>query len=135
MKGVDVAIVEGPLERVPSPLVEGAGAVMCFEGIIRPSEAGRFIEAIEYEAYRPMADRVLAELAEEVSRRFGLLYVCARHSVGVVCVGEVSFRLDIASAHRVEGLEAMAWFIDRMKRDMPIWKHPRFARSSERVST
>jgi molybdopterin synthase catalytic subunit len=38
--------------------------------------------------------------------------------------GQCSFRLQVASAHRAEALAAMTEFIDRLKRDVPIWKSP-----------
>lgn len=116
-------IHRGPLGSETAPLAhEGAGALLVFEGVIRPVENGARIEAIDYEMYRPMADDALQSLASDALRRFGLLAVRVRHSEGRVRAGECSFRLEIASAHRAEGLRAAEWFIDRMKQDAPIWK-------------
>lgn len=126
---VNVAILDGPLPPAAPWSVEGAGAILCFDGVVRPIEAGRAIEALDYEVYEPMAQRMLAQLAEQTIERFGLLGLDTAHSRGRVPAGECSFRLRIASAHRAAGLEAMAWFIDQLKRDVPIWKRPVYCES------
>ena len=119
-----VHVVEGPLAPWLPMAFAGAGAVVVFDGVVRPLEDGRTLDAIDYEAYRPMADRQLERLAAEASARHGLVACLAWHSVGRVAVGETSFRLAVASTHRREALAAMDWFIDTMKKDVPIWKRP-----------
>lgn len=128
---IEVVLSEGPLAPEQPGRFPGAGAVVAFEGVIRPDEEGRAITAIEYESYRPMADQQLEHIAKAAADRFGLTGVLVRHSVGLVPAGECSFRLVVASAHRAPALEAMAWFIDTMKRDVPIWKRPKFRVAAE----
>ncbi|MEQ8848992.1 molybdenum cofactor biosynthesis protein MoaE [Botrimarina sp.] len=123
---VEVAMTEGALAR-PAPLAcPGAGAVVVFEGVVRRLEEGREIDALVYEAYQPMAAAELRRLAERTAAEFGLLAVRVEHSTGRVAVGEVSFRLAVASPHRGEALAALGQFIDEMKRSAPIWKAPAF---------
>ena len=125
---VGVRIADGPLPPAPpSRPPDGAGAVLCFEGIVRPEEDSRPLAALDYEAYQPMAEKLLRRLAEEVSARHGLIEVTVEHSRGRVAAGECSFRLTVASRHRPEALRAVEQFVDRMKRDVPIWKTPVFA--------
>ncbi|MEY3023606.1 MAG: molybdopterin synthase catalytic subunit [Planctomycetota bacterium] len=69
-----------------------------------------------------MASRMLEAIAHEEASREGVRSVVAIHSRGRVAVGEVSFLCEVRSAHRAEGLAALGSFIDRMKRDAPIWK-------------
>jgi molybdopterin synthase catalytic subunit len=129
---VSVHIIDGPLPGAPPALeAAGAGVVLAFEGIVRGLEEGRPISALDYEVYRPMAERMLAQLGEELLRRHGLLALSVEHSRGRVGVGQCSFRLRIASAHREESLVAMGSFIDRLKQDVPIWKTPVFIASQE----
>ena len=125
----EVRIVDGPLgpTQATPGLCAGEGAVVVFEGVVRPDEAGRSIAGLVYQAYRPMAERELAELARMAAERFGVLGVRVEHSEGFVPVGRTSFRLTVWSEHRAEALAAMGWFIDEMKRDVPIWKQPRSA--------
>ncbi|MEI7657827.1 MAG: molybdenum cofactor biosynthesis protein MoaE [Phycisphaerae bacterium] len=119
-----VHVMEGPLAPWEPMAFPEAGAVVAFDGVVRPLEDGRVLEALAYEAYRPMADRQLEHLAAEAVTRQGLIACLVWHSVGRVAVGETSFRLVVASAHRREALAAMDWFIDVMKKDVPIWKRP-----------
>ena len=124
----EVHIVDGPLPAAPSPpLVEGAGAVLVFEGIVRDREGDRKIAALDYQSYDPMAQRQLEALGTELIARHGLVSVRVWHSRGRIPVGACSFRLLIAARHRKEALAAMDEFIDRLKRDVPIWKSPVFA--------
>ena len=123
VRTVAVSVVDGPLPRDSAHSdVDNAGALLCFEGVVRPIEQGRRISALDYEAYQPMADNELRRLAEDVVRRHGLLELSVEHSRGRVPAGRCSFRLRVASRHRPEALRAVEEFVDRMKRDVPIWK-------------
>jgi molybdopterin synthase catalytic subunit len=125
---IQIHIVDGALPiRSDAPAIDGAGAVVCFAGIVREIEDGRVLEGIDYEAYLPMAELELRRLAEQVAAEHGLLAIHVHHSRGMVKVGECSFRLLVASAHRKASLAAMDQFIDRMKQDVPIWKQAVFA--------
>jgi molybdopterin synthase catalytic subunit len=118
---VSVSIVTGPL--LPRPAmntIDGAGALVVFEGIVRAREGDREIDALHYETYEPMAQRMLGAIGEDLLSRHALLRLAVEHSRGTV--GECSFRLTVASAHRKEALAAVDEFIDRMKREVPIWK-------------
>ncbi|MEE8331727.1 MAG: molybdenum cofactor biosynthesis protein MoaE [Acidimicrobiia bacterium] len=121
---IPVTIVDGPLSDAAPWSAPGAGAVLSFEGVVRPTEEGADIDALEYDAYRPMAQTMLEELAREMLELHGLEAVTVEHAVGRVAVGQTSFRLRIASQHRVEGLAAAAEFISRMKDDIPLFKIP-----------
>ena len=80
------------------------------------------ISALDYELYDPMAQKQLRTLAEEMILRHEVMGMCVEHSRGRVAIGQRSFRLRVASAHRAEALKATGEFIDRMKQDVPIWK-------------
>jgi len=123
---VQVHILEGPLPAEPTAwdIPPDHGAMITFEGVVRPTEDGKPINALDYEAYEPMASNMLQKLGRGVLEDHRLLGVCVEHSVGRVGVGECSFRLRIASPHRKEALAAMDQFIDLMKRDVPLWKKP-----------
>lgn len=117
-----VTIHEGPVPAPERWVIEGAGALICFEGVVRPTEAEIPIMGLEYQTYDPMAENELRRLAGECMSRFCVLAVLVQHSRGFVPHGACSFRLRLASAHRKEGLAAMDWFIDQMKKVVPIWK-------------
>lgn len=119
---VTVRIVDGPLPASSPWMAEGAGAVCCFEGVVRGEEDGRAIAGLSYQTYDPMAERQLQRLADQAMARFSLLGLRVEHSRGFVPAGGCSLRLRVASRHRKQALAAMDWFIDALKRDVPIWK-------------
>ena len=122
---IAVHIQSGPLAAVAAPFfVPGAGAIVVFEGCVRPLENGHPIIGLEYEAYQPMAGQMLGQIAAELITRHGLLGIDVTHSTSRVNVGQCSFRLRIAAPHRREAILAMGQFIDRLKQDVPIWKTP-----------
>jgi len=125
---LEVELVEGALawerEALPSQGTVGAHAV--FEGLVRGTENGRILTALDYEAYEPMTTRGLEKLAHELGDG-KILSAKIEHSIGRVPVGECSFRLTVCAAHRKEALAFMDAFIDRMKLEVPIWKNPVWA--------
>lgn len=120
---VSASVVEGPVRPPDPPLSHaGAGALFVFRGVVRPLEGGRPIAGLDYEIYDPMAERMLESLAREAVRIHEVMAVRVVHSRGFVPAGECSFLLEVASAHRREALSAVDWYVDRLKRDVPIWK-------------
>ena len=98
------------------------GAVVTFLGSTRDSTADREVLYLEYEAYRPMADKQLARVAEEVSERWAIGDVAICHRLGRLEIGDLSLVVAIAAPHRKEAFEACAYAIDRIKQIVPIWK-------------
>jgi molybdopterin synthase catalytic subunit len=125
---IERTIVEGPImAHYPAPPVEGAGAVVTFDGLVRPTENGKPITGLIYESYDAMALKELDRLARATIAQFGVLAIHAIHSKGFVGNGQRSFVLVIHGKHRKECLAAADHFIDAMKKDVPIWKSPVFA--------
>ena len=119
--------MDGPLPPAGPWTVPGCGAALTFDGVVRPLEPDggepRRLAALLYEAYEPMTTRQLTRLAEVCRHEFGAA-VEVTHSVGVVPVGACSFRLRVATPHRAAALACCGTFVDRMKRDVPLWKVP-----------
>ena len=99
------------------------GGELQFYGRVRDMENDHPIVALDYEYYEGMAEKELQKLGEETMSRFAINQLDCIHRVGKIPVGEASLRVVIWSKHRVEGLDAMAWFISQMKKDVPIWKN------------
>jgi len=98
------------------------GAAVEFVGLVRGTEAGQPIDHLDYDAYAPMAERVIAQLIETARRRWPLHTLYVRHRVGRVQVGEVAVLIGVAAPHREEAFAACQFLIDAIKRDVPIWK-------------
>ncbi|MBI4003712.1 MAG: molybdenum cofactor biosynthesis protein MoaE [Candidatus Omnitrophica bacterium] len=103
------------------------GASVEFLGIVRGLEDGRPIPWLDYDAYAPMAERVITQLIETARRRWPVHEVYVRHRVGRVPVGEVAVLIGVHAPHRDEAFAACRFLIDGIKQDAPIWKmhgHP-----------
>jgi molybdopterin synthase catalytic subunit len=98
-----------------------AGAVVTFAGNVRNHSRGRRVEYLEYDAYVPMAERKLAEIAREAEQRWDCR-VAVRHRIGRLEIGEPSVLIAVSSAHRGIAFEACRYVIDTLKVVVPIWK-------------
>ena len=120
------AIVETPIDV--GALVAGAhrpdcGAISTFVGTTRVDEAeGNAVAYLEYEAYRPMADRKLEEIGAEIRERWDARHVAIVHRLGRVDPGEASVAIVVAAPRRGPAFEASRYAIERIKEIVPIWK-------------
>ncbi len=99
-----------------------AGAIVHFLGVVRNNTEGREVSYLEYEAYPPMAEKKMAEIAQEIHGKWGLDRVAMIHRVGRLEIGEVSVAVAVASPHRKEAFEACHYAMNRLKQIVPIWK-------------
>ncbi len=99
------------------------GAISTFVGTTRVDEAGgNAVEYLEYEAYRPMADRKLEEIGAEIEARWPVGHVTIVHRIGRVDPGEASVAIVVAAPRRGPAFEASRYAIERIKEVVPIWK-------------
>jgi molybdopterin synthase catalytic subunit len=75
-----------------------------------------------YEAYEPMAQAMLSNLAREAATAFECSFVRVHHALGDVALGEASVLVQIACPHRHAAFDACRYTIDSLKRHAPIWK-------------
>jgi len=119
-------IVEEPID-VGALILEAqrpdCGAVATFVGTTRVDESGgASVEYLEYEAYRPMADRKLEEIGAEIRERWEVGHVAIVHRIGRVGPGEASVAIVVATPRRGPAFEASRYAIERIKEIVPIWK-------------
>ena len=108
------------LERVSHP---GHGAQTLFLGVVRDNHLGQRVEAVTYDAFVPLAEKVLGDIAREAHERWGpALRVALVHRTGRLAVGEASVAIALGSAHRDAAYQASRYVIEELKRRTPIWK-------------
>lgn len=103
------------------------GAVVTFSGIVRNNFAGRATAFLEYEAFAPMAEKVLRQLADEARVRWQTGPIAIHHRVGRLEIGEMAVVIVVAAAHRHEAFAAAEWLMDQIKAVAPIWKKEHWA--------
>ena len=120
------AIIEEPIDvgaLVTTAQRPDCGAVSIFVGTTRVDETSEAsVEYLEYEAYRPMADRKLEEIGAEILARWDVRHVSIVHRIGRVDPGEASVAIVVASLRRGPAFEASRYAIERIKEIVPIWK-------------
>ena len=107
-----------------------AGGTTLFSGTVRDHDGRDGVTHLEYSAHpqaRAELERVVAEVVEE----YDVIRVAALHRVGRVAVGETAVLVAVATAHRDQAFAASRALIDRLKAQVPIWKHQHFADGSE----
>src|SRR5512142_1182892 len=102
-----------------------SGGIVTFTGTVRAVSRGRPVVRLEYEAYGPMAERVLARIGEEVGTAHGARLAVV-HRVGVLRPGEAAVVIAAAAAHREPAFRACQECLERLKHDVPIWKREVF---------
>jgi molybdopterin synthase catalytic subunit len=98
------------------------GAVVTFWGVVRDEEDGKPIRALEYTAYREMAEHQFRKLLIETHEKWKLKRIRLIHRLGIITVGEPSLLVRVEAAHRGEAFAAAQFIIDELKWKVPIWK-------------
>ncbi len=98
------------------------GAVVIFEGVVRNNTKGRTTIYLEYECYEPMALAGMERIGLETAEQFSLGRIGIVHRLGRLQVGEASVAIVATAPHRRPAFEAALLAIDRLKREVPIWK-------------
>ena len=118
-------IVDGPIEDIALEDVvrtDADGAVIVFRGVARRFSRGRDVVHLEYEAYPEMAEKVMAEIGDEMKTRWPVTEVAIVHRTGVLEIGQASVAIAVSAPHRGEAFAACQYAIDRLKQIVPIWK-------------
>lgn len=123
-------ITEDPLDlndlvsRITLPTT---GAACLFTGMVRgitTRDQPHQTLYLEYEAYQPMAEAKMRQVAEEIRQRWsdveGIVIV---QRIGHLDPGTPTVLIACSAAHRDTGVfEAARYGIDRLKEIVPVWK-------------
>jgi molybdopterin synthase catalytic subunit len=127
-------LTDGPIDSaavtdaVASPT---RGAVLLFLGTVRNHHGGRAVERLTYSAYRSMAEERLRTIVRELEAEGDDLALAIVHRLGEVPAGEASVAIAAASPHRAAAYEASRRALERLKKEVPIWKRERYAGGEE----
>ncbi|MCS7080652.1 MAG: molybdenum cofactor biosynthesis protein MoaE [Chloracidobacterium sp.] len=114
----------GIVRRLIRPSV---GAVVTFEGVVRDNLHGRRTLYLDYEAYEPMALKMLWRIAAEARDKYpDLDRLALVHRLGRLQLSDTSVLVAATSPHRATAFDACRFGIDRIKTLVPIWKHEFF---------
>ncbi len=131
---MNLKIAEEPIDAgkaLTNLKTQAQGAVVTFSGIVRTNEGSRILKGLQYDCYMDMAKKLFQEAGEDVMRRFSLLDLVAFHRIGFVAPGETSLFVAVCALHRAEAFNGCSEFVDRIKKNVPIWKKDIFAEGGE----
>jgi molybdopterin synthase catalytic subunit len=69
-----------------------------------------------------MAEREMASIVSEASRRFDTEDIVVEHRLGILELGEASVGIAVAHPRRGQAYEASRYVIEELKKRVPIWK-------------
>lgn len=123
-------VVHDPLDLddlVAQITLPTTGAAAIFTGMVRGvTKRGdpHQTTCLEYEAYVPMAEAKMAQVAEEIRQRWPTVEgIAIVQRIGRLETGTPTVLIACTAAHRDTGVfEAARYGIDRLKEIVPIWK-------------
>jgi molybdopterin synthase catalytic subunit len=127
--------VEGPIDPafIATSIAKHAtrmdiGAHEIFLGQVRADEHRtsnndvRSVAAIEYTAYRDMALERMTAIREVAFAQWpSMTCLHVHHSLGTIPAGQLCFMVFASAPHRVAAREVVAWVVDRIKAELPIF--------------
>lgn len=112
--------VDETLQWVAHP---SCGAQVLMIGVVRDHNEGESVEGLRYEAYVPMAEKVIADIVHDIESKYAGCRCAVQHRVGALAIGDRAVVVAVGAPHRQEAFAACQEIIDRLKADAPIWKH------------
>ena len=103
------------------------GAIAMFTGLVRGATSRDHpheTNYLEYEAYQPMAEVMMKQLADEIRARWNTIEgIAIVQRIGRLYPCTPTIFIACASPHRDTGVfDAARYGIDRLKQIVPIWK-------------
>jgi len=127
---VRAALTDRPIdltEHEAAVAHRSAGAVVSFAGVVRDHDGGRTVTRLEYSAH-PSAAQVLADVAASIAADGeGVRAIAVSHRVGALEIGDAALIAVVAADHRGAAFQTCALLVDRVKEQLPVWKHQFFA--------
>jgi molybdopterin synthase catalytic subunit len=115
--------VEQIIRAVSTPR---SGGIDVFIGTVRNHSQGKHVRQLEYTAYVPMAEKLMAEIEKEIRGQWLVEGIALVHRIGMLKIGDAAVVTAVSAAHRTEAFEACRYAIDKVKAIVPIWKKEYF---------
>ncbi|MEK4801632.1 molybdenum cofactor biosynthesis protein MoaE [Oceanobacillus sp. FSL K6-0118] len=111
--------VEAIIEKVKR---REAGAITTFMGTVREWTKGKRTVYLKYQAYKPMAVKMLTKIGDEIEEKWPNTKVAITHRIGHLDISDLAVVIAVSSPHRKAAYEANEYAIERIKQIVPIWK-------------
>ncbi|MBP3952984.1 molybdenum cofactor biosynthesis protein MoaE [Bacillus suaedae] len=112
-------LVEELVEKVTR---RDCGAISTFIGTVRELTHGKKTLKLEYQAYEPMAVKMLIHIGQEVQEKWPQSTIAISHRVGMLQISDIAVIIAVSTPHRKAAYEANEYAMERIKEIVPIWK-------------
>ncbi len=125
---IDVGVLERgeslSLDRLQAriPADANVGAVIVFVGRVRRVNRGKDVDELVYEHAGELTRKKLEEVTVEIAEKYNLAYAAAYHYVGRLKPGDTTMVIVVAGENRSSTMPALEELVERVKREVPIWK-------------
>ena len=79
-------------------------------------------DPLDYEAYEPMAERVLGDIIQNTKSQYPGISVALKHRLGRLGLTDVAVIIAVGAPHRSDAFDACRAIIETLKTDVPIFK-------------
>ena len=100
----------------------GAGAIVTFSGLVRPSASRGAVETLYLQAHPEMTVSGIEVAMTETRERWPVSELCVIHRTGEMKPGDTIVFVAAASAHRRQAIEAADFLMDYLKTRAVFWK-------------
>jgi molybdopterin synthase catalytic subunit len=107
------------------PAYPDSGAIGSFIGVVRGDtihDSDSKVTHLEYEAYADVALKRMEEIRAAIKSHPGVVEVAIHHVIDSLKVGEPSIFVVVLGKHRQEVFPALTETVERVKKEVPIWK-------------
>src|SRR5699024_10245709 len=101
---------------------EHQGAVCTFTGHVREWTKGTRTVHLEYEAYVPMAEKMLAQIGDEISERWPGVITAIGHRIGKLEISDIAVVIVTSAPHRTDSYRANQYAVKCLKEIVPKCK-------------
>ena len=102
---------------------EENGAVVIFIGSVRNSSQGKKVVALSYEAEIIFGERIMSRIFKKVEEKWGETDIAVEHRIGEnLPPGTVTLIIVVASPHREKAHEVNRFLLEKIKKELPVWK-------------
>lgn len=103
------------------------GGTVLFCGTVREWTKGRQTHSLTYEAYKEMAETQMRQIEVEVQTEWPGILTLQWHRIGNLNPTDTAVICAAASPHRDSAFAAAQMLIERLKKEVPIWKKEFYA--------
>lgn len=109
------------------------GGTVIFVGTAREFTDNKRTIYLVYDAYKEMAERMLADIGDEIMTQYPNTKVAIHHRLGRLEITDIAVVIAVAAPHRAEAFSACRYAIEKIKKDVPIWKKEYYSDGSSWV--